>query len=298
MPETYNYDQTNAALIQGAMQLGNSLASTADQYHWQQKAAEEANKRALEWWNMQNEYNTPKSQLSRFIDAGLNPNLIYGQMQNSNAGDIGTPKVATRESAFTNLVTNSINTALDLLRNKEQVRYQRLLNEKLDADIHFGSIGIDEETASKLGLPSRLESYKDYVGFKRLYDLGKGFVNLVNLNINKDYYQNRALREELLYQLERSTFNDRVSYARFRNRLAQGDIDIRRAEYMYRQQVNDWYKANQIFNMVDRAAGRIIDIIPFGRLGKSLNQPQGKWLRPGTYKDPYGGTEYEYRKFY
>lgn len=34
---------------------------------------------ALADWNMQNEYNSPEAQMQRFMDAGLNPNLIYGQ---------------------------------------------------------------------------------------------------------------------------------------------------------------------------------------------------------------------------
>lgn len=39
-------------------------------------------------WNMQNEYNTPKNQMLRFKEAGLNPNLIYGQT--NTAGSIAT----------------------------------------------------------------------------------------------------------------------------------------------------------------------------------------------------------------
>lgn len=38
---------------------------------------------ALSDWQMQNEYNSPKAQMQRYSEAGLNPNLIYGQMSNS-----------------------------------------------------------------------------------------------------------------------------------------------------------------------------------------------------------------------
>lgn len=37
-------------------------------------------------WHMQNEYNSPAAQMQRFKDAGLNPNLIYGQT--NDAGPI------------------------------------------------------------------------------------------------------------------------------------------------------------------------------------------------------------------
>lgn len=38
---------------------------------------------ALADWAMQNEYNSPRAQMQRFQEAGLNPNLIYGQQTES-----------------------------------------------------------------------------------------------------------------------------------------------------------------------------------------------------------------------
>lgn len=49
---------------------------------------------ALADWNMQNAYNSPSQQMQRFKEAGLNPNLIYGQMTNSpvvRSTDMKTP---------------------------------------------------------------------------------------------------------------------------------------------------------------------------------------------------------------
>lgn len=42
----------------------------------------------LEMWNKQNEYNAPKNQMFRFGEAGLNPNLIYGQGNSGNASSM------------------------------------------------------------------------------------------------------------------------------------------------------------------------------------------------------------------
>ncbi|AXH73069.1 MAG: DNA pilot protein [Microviridae sp.] len=39
----------------------------------------------LEMWNMQNEYNSPKNQMQRYIDAGLNKNLVASQGTPGNA---------------------------------------------------------------------------------------------------------------------------------------------------------------------------------------------------------------------
>lgn len=49
---------------------------------------------ALQNWNRENEYNSPESQMQRYLAAGLNPNLVYGAGASSgNAGNIGTPTV-------------------------------------------------------------------------------------------------------------------------------------------------------------------------------------------------------------
>lgn len=39
----------------------------------------------LELWNLMNEYNTPAAQMKRYQDAGLNPNLIYGQSNTASS---------------------------------------------------------------------------------------------------------------------------------------------------------------------------------------------------------------------
>jgi hypothetical protein len=70
----------------GASLLGNSGAK---------RRQELANKQNIEFWNMQNAYNTPKAQMSRLKDAGLNPNLIYGSNANTGvAGSISPSKAS------------------------------------------------------------------------------------------------------------------------------------------------------------------------------------------------------------
>lgn len=50
---------------------------------------------AIDDWNRNNEYNSPAAQMGRFKEAGLNPNLIYGQMTQSPA--IKSPDVSSPE---------------------------------------------------------------------------------------------------------------------------------------------------------------------------------------------------------
>lgn len=45
----------------------------------------------LEQWNRENEYNTPAAQMQRLIDAGLNPNLVYGNGA-AQSTSVGSPQ--------------------------------------------------------------------------------------------------------------------------------------------------------------------------------------------------------------
>lgn len=56
--------------------------------------AEYNNQMAEKHWQMQNEYNAPSAQMARYKEAGLNPYLVYGNMENS-AGAISTPAAET-----------------------------------------------------------------------------------------------------------------------------------------------------------------------------------------------------------
>ena len=67
----------------GLFSLGSDLLSNRGA----KRRQDLANTQNIEFWNMQNAYNTPKAQMSRLKDAGLNPNLIYGS--NANTGTAG-----------------------------------------------------------------------------------------------------------------------------------------------------------------------------------------------------------------
>jgi len=75
----------------GLFSLGSDLLSNRGA----RRRQDLANKQNIEFWNMQNAYNTPKAQMGRLQDAGLNPNLIYGSNANTGvAGQIAPSKAS------------------------------------------------------------------------------------------------------------------------------------------------------------------------------------------------------------
>jgi len=81
-----------AAIYAGASLLGAGGQAYAQgkqnkkTRQWNEAMYHTQRKDALSDWNLQNEYNSPAAQMQRFKDAGLNPNLIYGQ--SNEAGGI------------------------------------------------------------------------------------------------------------------------------------------------------------------------------------------------------------------
>lgn len=73
----------------------------AKQFAYDQAANEqvyEQNKElAQQNFDMLNKYNTPSAQMARFSDAGLNPNLIYGQGNSGNASPPSTPNLQSAQ---------------------------------------------------------------------------------------------------------------------------------------------------------------------------------------------------------
>lgn len=76
-------------LAGGKKLLGSKLFQTGAlqfaQHKSNKKLAQYSFDKNVEMWRLQNEYNSPKNQMARFTEAGLNPNLMYGKGTPGNA---------------------------------------------------------------------------------------------------------------------------------------------------------------------------------------------------------------------
>lgn len=78
-----------SAIVAAGAALAGDAANAAFTGARNRKAYE----RSVEFWNMQNAYNDPQRQMERFKNAGLNPNLIYGNGTSTTAGPPSVPSV-------------------------------------------------------------------------------------------------------------------------------------------------------------------------------------------------------------
>ena len=78
-------------------------------------------------WNQENQYNTPKSQMGRYREAGLNPNLIYGNPEPGNASP-GKPSVDPQKQEPQ---------LLEKLAATQSLKMQNVQMDKIRADTEY-----------------------------------------------------------------------------------------------------------------------------------------------------------------
>lgn len=98
------------------------------------RAEKRAYDRSIEFWNMQNAYNSPVQQMQRLKEAGLNPRLIYGQSSGAAAGNAPSAPSAVQSRAeqfdLGSPLTNMVNQMYDLKMKNAQTN---LVNQQAEA---------------------------------------------------------------------------------------------------------------------------------------------------------------------
>lgn len=122
-----------------------------------ENAANAQNAQQLAFWNMQNAYNTPKAQMQRFAEAGLNPNLIYSQGNNGNAGAVGSAATGDAGSSTLSKAFSVVSAVYGLKGMKADLANKAAQNNLLDTQTEFArqqvrQLRIDNDYLEKHGL--------------------------------------------------------------------------------------------------------------------------------------------------
>lgn len=150
------------------MGLFDAIASsinTGANIFFQNKTNRENIQNQWDMWNATNEYNSPEAQMERYKDAGLNPNLIYGQQNTTQPMNVGLANPPQSNLQGFGTLGDYVN----LLMAKEKLTEQELNNEIL------------RDT-----LTARKNSYI-YGNAKTLSEINKAYsdINVNNANIEK-----------------------------------------------------------------------------------------------------------------
>lgn len=87
---------------------------------------------ALEFWNLQNAYNSPQAQAKRLEEAGLNKALMYGKgASGGSAGPISTPDTSTAQ--FRAPTNQPVERLMEMLSQFADVRIKQAQHDNLKA---------------------------------------------------------------------------------------------------------------------------------------------------------------------
>lgn len=200
--------QTAGNVISSIIQIGENRKNR--RFNANQAAL--AYQRSVEQWNRENEYNLPARQMQRYLDAGLNPNLMYGQ-QNLAAPAAPAPQASSGAAS-----TVPINVQGNLLAAK-QIEAQNKLAEAQANNIN------ELTPAQKRYLQSQYHlNDAQFNQTVAMVDQIKKQSEL--LESQKDFVNAQAAQAWLNWSFDKQTMNYRaVSLAR------QADCDVVRANF-------------------------------------------------------------------
>lgn len=101
-----------ASLAAGGLSAGTTIAANKLNYSQNKRLMQMQNQMNIENWERENAYNSPVAQMQRFEEAGLNPNLIYGQQNTGGSIPSVGLQHANNQPVDMSFVGDSVNNAL------------------------------------------------------------------------------------------------------------------------------------------------------------------------------------------
>lgn len=171
-----NAAATISPIVGGYIGSASSLRQLKKANEYNRSMAEYQYDKNLEMWNLQNQYNLPSEQIQRFKDAGLNPNLMYGQGTNGNASS-GPEMEIPNYQAYTGFgdfgfteagaaMSNGLNKVADYELKKEQADMVRQNTQNLQTDNEFRQLQITAQALHNAKTAEEREIWSRYLSLQ------------------------------------------------------------------------------------------------------------------------------------
>lgn len=153
------------------------------------------NRRNIKNWRMVNEYNSPKAQMQRFAEAGLNPNLIYGNITGGNAQQLPAMQQPHFKPGFADTLLKYKDARIrdaqaDQIRANTEAIRARTKIAKDSYDLKKSKFDFDQSLWGYIREGKRLDNQnKEYRGFKALVDMGVSLANARKIYATIDYIE-------------------------------------------------------------------------------------------------------------
>lgn len=219
----------------------------------QLQLAEYQYSKQLEQWNRQNEYNSPKAQMQRYKEAGLNPNLIYSQGSNGNAAsspEYSAPTLqsgAQYSSAAAGSIGGAIGTYQNLANLQQQINESNARISNLNAQATYTKARALTEYWNKFIAEYKAGSLKIANNYlDKYYDLRNSNMNqdLINKQIqNQVLGKQISMLEEQIYKAKRENrIEDAMGYQMYAASLRGQQLSnsLSQQQYSFNIENNPW----------------------------------------------------------
>lgn len=220
---------TATALIGAGSQLSGGIFGYIGQRKQNKtnlQLAKEARDHDVRMWQMQNEYNTPAMQMQRLKEAGLNPNLMYGQGNTGNASSPQKAPIPEVGNELSSLAQMSFAPVLSMYQDW-RVKNAQIENLKANADA----------TRQNATLTALRQITQDYTNKK----LG---VQLPWVNLQEQYKTNiaryKADQENLRSQYLFETIPATIKQVMLRNNLLEQQTRSVQLENQFNEQLKPY----------------------------------------------------------
>lgn len=160
--------------------LGQGVFNTLSSAHQNEKNRQFAlqqqrfqNQFNLDMWNRQNAYNSPASQVQRLMQAGLNPNLAYGQLGSGDAGPL--------QSADANYKGEAPQSNIDFQGSVQSIINNQRADELHEKELEKMTLENEHQKYENLLIESDVDDlpeYKEYRKQKRQSEIAAANKNL------------------------------------------------------------------------------------------------------------------------
>lgn len=227
------------SLISGAFSTLNSGLG----YLSSKKLAEQQNQYMIDQWNRENEYNLPVHQMQRMVDAGLSPNLMYGHMDNGNAGSIASGMSAGQPYKSNADFNVDI---VDMMKGIEDLKTRRLQNLDLASQI-AGRLDKGFQVGQEEGFSTNVPVYG-----------GKRF-RTMNEYVSDDL--SRFYRKASDQDLEKAAAD--IALKKTRNTMLDKQIEAETQRIIGLKFDNSFITGNTYFNRLGKATPLFLGLLRF-----------------------------------
>lgn len=194
--------------------FGSFFQNQSNKHRQQEAFAQQEKMQALQnsyntrMWHMSNDYNSPKNQMRLFKEAGLNPNLVYGQMSDISSSPMHSGSGSAPGFAQMNNVLGSVDP-----RTVSETNALNAQAEKTRAEAE----NIEQDTVSRMTFNKFAEEF--YSGQVTMQNVSinnvRADTNVKSAQVSKLYNECSAIQASIR-QIDESVRNMRIQATGFR----------------------------------------------------------------------------------